>query len=212
MRKHYTLLALLFLLCQFTTYSQSIKTKFGKGIIFEDPDEIFKTQLNFRIQNLAIIDFANNGTPTKVNALVRRSRIKLKGYLTSPRLRYKFEMGLSNRDIGAKSDFEQVNSSSRLILDALIKYKITPKLDLWFGQTKLPGNRERVTSSQCLQFVDRSLVNSYFNIDRDLGIQTHYTDEIGNSIVKLKASLSMGEGRNITTACHPYMSLAPLFQ
>lgn len=66
---------------------------------------------------------------------------------------------------------------------------------MWVGQTKLPGNRERVISSQALQFVDRSNLNSRFNIDRDAGIQLHYEKDKFNFI----SSVTMGEGRNIIT-------------
>ncbi|MFK7952147.1 MAG: FmdC precursor, partial [Ekhidna sp.] len=66
---------------------------------------------------------------------------------------------------------------------------------LWWGQTKLPGNRERVISSQKLQFVDRSLVNSRFTLDRDKGIQLHHKSS--NSKFKQALALSIGEGRNI---------------
>jgi hypothetical protein len=35
------------------------------------------------------------------------------------------------------------------------------------GQTKLPGNNQRVVSSGSLEFTDRTINNSRFNIDRD---------------------------------------------
>lgn len=173
---------------------------YNDGLIFQAKDNTFKAKLNFRMQNLMTVDFANNGDDTKTNMLVRRARIKLGGYAFNTKWKYKFEMGLSNRDIGASSDFKEVNSGSRLILDAVVKYQAHKNLQLWFGQTKLPGNRERVVSSQKLQFVDRSLVNSNYNIDRDMGFQAHYSKTIGESVVKLKGALSMGEGRNITQA------------
>lgn len=171
---------------------------YNGGLIFQAKDKSFKAKLNFRMQNLMTVDFANNGAETKTNMLVRRARIKLAGYALNPKWKYKFEMGLSNRDIGASSDFEQVNSASRLILDAVVKYQAHKNLELWFGQTKLPGNRERLISSQNLQFVDRSLVNSSFNIDRDMGFQAHYSKTIGKSVARAKGAWSMGDGRNIT--------------
>jgi hypothetical protein len=39
-----------------------------------------------------------------------------------------------------------------------------------FGQTKLPGNNQRVVSSGSLEFTDRTINNSRFNIDRDFGL------------------------------------------
>jgi hypothetical protein len=43
-------------------------------------------------------------------------------------------------------------------------------LDNGFGQTKLPGNNQRVVSSGSLEFTDRTINNSRFNIDRDFGL------------------------------------------
>ena len=48
-------------------------------------------------------------------------------------------------------------------------------------------------SSQQVQFVDRSNLNSKFNIDRDLGVQLLYNADHFNLI----GALSMGEGRNM---------------
>jgi len=71
---------------------------------------------------------------------------------------------------------------------------------LWAGQTKLPGNRERVISSANLQLVDRSLLNASFNIDRDLGIQLrHHINITDKFIVREIISISQGEGRNVVT-------------
>jgi phosphate-selective porin OprO/OprP len=61
-----------------------------------------------------------------------------------------------------------------------------------FGQTKLPGNRERVISSGDLQFFDRSIMNSRFNIDRDFGFFVHYTMKH----LILRGAVTSGEGRN----------------
>jgi hypothetical protein len=69
---------------------------------------------------------------------------------------------------------------------------------LWAGQTKLPGNRERVVSSANLQLVDRSLVNKRFNIDRDMGVQLRHHFTLGkNFIIRESLAMSQGEGRNV---------------
>lgn len=71
---------------------------------------------------------------------------------------------------------------------------------MWFGQTKLPGNIERVISSGNLQQVDRSLLNARFNIDRDVGFQLrHHFNLSDKFLVREIFALSQGEGRNITT-------------
>ncbi|HEY0744652.1 MAG TPA: porin, partial [Chryseosolibacter sp.] len=89
-------------------------------------------------------------------------------------------------------DDATINSSPNVVRDAVIYYNPTKDLRLGFGQTKLPGNRQRVISSGDQQFADRSIVNATFNIDRDFGFFAHYTQ---NYFI-LRGSLTSGEGRN----------------
>lgn len=126
--------------------------------------------------------------------LTRRYRLKFDGWVNNPKIVYKLELGISNQDISG-GDIPQTGETSRIILDAVLKYNFAPNWTLWFGQTKLPGNRERVISSQALQFVDRSNVNSRFNIDRDAGIQLHYE----KNKFRFVSAISTGDGRNIIT-------------
>ncbi len=158
-------------------------------------------KIGARMQILAISEgldesdefFANNET----NFLVRRARLKFDGYAYSPKLRYKIELGLSNRDIAGVSQFTR--NTPRYILDAVVMWNFYENFELWFGQTKLPGNIERVISSGNMQQVDRSLVNSRFNIDRDMGFQLrHHFNLTDSFVVREKLAFSQGEGRNIT--------------
>lgn len=89
-----------------------------------------------------------------------------------------------------------INSSPNIVRDAVIIYKPFKSLAITFGQTKLPGNRQRVISSGDLQFSDRSIVNSTFNIDRDFGLQVAFKNKIGGMNYALKGAISSGEGRN----------------
>ncbi len=139
-----------------------------------------------------------DGATNESNFLVRRARLKFDGYAFTPKLKYKLELGLSNRDISGASKF--TNNAPRYILDAVMKWNFSGNFELWFGQTKLPGNRERVISSANLQQVDRSLLNKRFNIDRDLGIQLrHHFNLSDKFVVKEVLSIAQGEGRNVTT-------------
>ena len=132
------------------------------------------------MQNLMEVgfnDFINDGISlndqSPVKFLVRRYRLKFGGFVLDKRLRYKMELGISNRNQGASKNAAYNSQSSNIILDAVVKYKLNKHWDFWFGQTKLPGNRERVVSSANLQLVDCSRVNSLFNIDRDAGAMLH---------------------------------------
>jgi hypothetical protein len=73
-------------------------------------------------------------------------------------------------------------------------------MEIWAGQTKLPGNLERVISSGNMQQVDRSLLNKWFTIDRDMGLQLRHQFHLGKTfLVREKFAVSQGEGRNIVT-------------
>ena len=153
-------------------------------------------KVGFRFQLLGVANFNENGE-NSTNFLVRRSRLKFNGFVLSPKLKYKFELGLSNRDISGLSIYNR--NTPRYIMDAQVKWNFYKNFELWVGQGKLPGNRERVISSGDLQLVNRSLLNANFNIDRDIGFQLRHYFTLSNSfIIKEIFSLSQGEGRNQT--------------
>ncbi|NRD24383.1 porin [Winogradskyella litoriviva] len=176
-------------------------TSFGKGLInFTAKDSSFSIKFAPRFQVRSISSWDHDGDQygsPEHNFIVRRARLKFDGFAYSPKLKYKLELGLSNRDISGANDFNR--NTPRYILDAVIMWNFAGNWELWAGQTKLPGNVERVVSSANLQFIDRSLLNSRFNIDRDLGIQLrHKTNLGGNFLMREKFAVSQGEGRNVT--------------
>ena len=176
-------------------------TKFGNGMInFIAKDSSFSVKFAPRIQSRYQSEWSYNGEdydPADINFSVRRARLKFGGFAFSPKLKYKIELGLSNRDISGANVYNR--NTPRYILDAVVMWNFYEKFELWAGQTKLPGNIERVVSSANLQLIDRSLLNSKFNIDRDVGIQLRHKLRLGgNWIIKEKFSISQGEGRNIT--------------
>jgi len=175
--------------------------KFGNGMInFIAKDSSFSVKFAPRIQSRYQSEWSyyeEDYDPADVNFSVRRARLKFDGFAFSPKLKYKIELGLSNRDISGASAYNR--NTPRYILDAVVIWNFHENFELWAGQTKLPGNIERVVSSANLQLIDRSLLNSKFNIDRDMGIQLRHKSRLGgNWIIKEKFSISQGEGRNIT--------------
>lgn len=178
--------------------AQSINaTKIGKGVQFIAADSSFSVKLGARFQSLytGVQNLEDNSYNDRF--VIRRARLKMDGFAYSPKLTYKVELALSNNDIGGSIIPEQGNTAN-VVLDAVLRWRFAPNFTFWLGQTKLPGNRERVVSSQKLQLVDRSLLNSAYNIDRDLGVQLHHTFSLGNVVFREAVALSMGEGRNMT--------------
>ncbi|OAB80463.1 porin [Cochleicola gelatinilyticus] len=199
----YCHLALFITLVSFVqTHAQdTTETKFGKGLInLVAKDSSWSVKFAPRIQFRAVSNWDYNGTSynkPEHNFLIRRARLKFGGFAYSPKLTYKIELGLSNRDVSGASAFNR--NTPRIILDAVLKWNFYENFELWVGQTKLPGNVERVVSSANLQLIDRSLLNSRFNIDRDVGFQLRHYDYLSETfIIREKIAVSQGEGRNVT--------------
>lgn len=182
--------------------SQEISdTSFGNGLInFVAKDSSFSVKFAPRFQVRSISSWDHDGSQyvsPEHNFIVRRARLKFDGFAYSSKLKYKIELGLSNRDISGANEFNR--NTPRYILDAVIMWNFAGNWELWAGQTKLPGNVERVVSSANLQLIDRSLLNSRFNIDRDLGVQLRHKTKLGGDfLMREKLSVSQGEGRNVS--------------
>ena len=205
-------------ICAFlnTNAQETNAPKFGKGLFnLIGQDSTWSMKVGLRFQTLATSKWdVNNGVSNPESSmLIRRSRLKFDGFAFSPKLKYKVELGLSNRDQSGASEY--TSNAPRYILDAVLKWNFSGNFVLWFGQTKLPGNRERVISSANLQQVDRSLLNSRFTIDRDMGVQLrHHFNLTDTFLVKEIFSIAQGEGRNITTGNlggHQYTTRVELF-
>ncbi|MCG8307793.1 MAG: OprO/OprP family phosphate-selective porin [Cytophagales bacterium] len=118
------------------------------------------------------------GIESEKDLYFRRVRFKSDGHLFNPKFGYKLEIDL----IGAQ------------VLDAYVKWNFYRNFEIWAGQTKLRGNRERVISSQELQFVDRSLLNAKFTLDRDIGVWLMHQFNAGHGTFRQVLSVSKGEG------------------
>jgi phosphate-selective porin OprO and OprP len=183
--------------CKTIAIGQStIDNSFGKGISLVAKDSSFSMNFGFRFQTLYEGTYNLDTDSYSEELMIRRSRLKFGGYAFNPNVVYKVELALSNRDTQSGA-IDESGFTSNIVLDAVVKWTFAPGWQLWFGQTKLPGNRERVISSYKLQFVDRSMVNSRFNLDRDIGVQLHHKSTLGTAVIKQAVAISTGEGRNI---------------
>lgn len=160
---------------------------FGSGIVFRDQLNQFSMSMRFRVQNRA--DFISNSQSGRLDNewYVRRARLRFNGHLADPQLRYLFQLSFTERD----QDWDDTQMPN-IVRDAMVLYSFSDGFQIGFGQGKLPGNRQRVNSSGDLQFVDRSLLNQGFNLDRDFGFQTRW--QVGQFI--FFGALTSGEGRN----------------
>lgn len=184
-------------------FSSLTSKTFGDGLRLTTKDSTFNLKMGFRIQNLVSADWRladdefGQEASFDATALIRRSRLKFDGWAYSPKIKYKIELALTNRDVNGGAINSNFGFAPNIILDAFVLYNFHNNLYVKFGQGKLPGNRERVISSANLQFVDRSRLNSRFNLDRDMMLQFGNEHTIGKQfLIKEKLTISQGEGRN----------------
>ena len=113
---------------------QKVESKFGKGVYVVANDSSFSMKFNARVQSLlmfeAPVDNISMDGMTS-NWLIRRSRLKFSGFAYSPKLKYKIELGLSNRDHGGENI--HTNNTSNLILDAFVRWKFYNNMEVWIG-------------------------------------------------------------------------------
>jgi len=172
---------------------------FKNGIGIFNPDSSYSMNIRFRVQNRFLMNTrsTDNLSPESWEARVRRCRLSLTGNVYNSKLSYYIQLSFSRGDMDwSVADETTQNLSPNVVRDAVIYYKPSKHLQLGLGQTKLPGNRQRVVSSGALQFYDRSPVNATFTLDRDFGFFANYTMQKKNFITKLKTAISSGEGRN----------------
>lgn len=167
---------------------------YGKGLGVTSPDSLFQLNIRFRMQNrVTYID--EEYEDKRYEAQIRRLRLRFDGYVGNPKFLYAIQLSFAPGDVGVIEDGENIN----IIRDAVFFYRPNKNWNLMFGQTKLPGNRQRVNSSGALQLTDRTINNARFTIDRDFGFQVYYLKEKkDNFSYNIKTAISTGEGRNWT--------------
>ncbi len=152
-----------------------IKASHGsKGFRLETGDGNWQTNLQWRAQ----LRYTNpsSGDPRQISAFndedqstfeARRLRMKIGGHGFQPWLKYYFEVDLQpSRDVDDSS-----SSSSARVIDWRIDIAKWDWGGIRVGQWKVDYNRERVDSSGRQQFVERSIVNRVFTVDRQVGVQ-----------------------------------------
>ncbi len=166
----------------------------GKGIGITSPDSLYQLNIRFRMQN-RVTYIENDGESGGYDAQIRRLRLRFDGFVGNPKFLYAIQLSFAPGDVGEIKDGENIN----IIRDAVFMYRPNNHWNISFGQTKLPGNRQRVNSSGGLQLTDRSINNSKFTIDRDFGFQVHNINEYKDKFsYNFKGAISTGEGRNST--------------
>lgn len=132
---------------------------YDEGLRFASADGRYTARFQLRGQFRLVTENADDDRPDpdafgdESNFEIRRARVKLGGRAFRPWLEYDWEQELADP----------------ALLDLRLMIQPVPQLGLRLGQYKVIYNRERVDSSGAQQFVERSIVNRAFTIDRQQG-------------------------------------------
>jgi len=160
----------------------------GRGVTIRAADDSASLNIRARIQvRSTLVDNPDDMTDMS-EISIRRARLIFQGIAAGPSLTYYVQLSFANLDNEA---------DLRLPLrDAYITWAGNRDVNVRVGQMKVPFSRQRVVSSSALQMVDRSIVVSELNLDRDVGIQVFSRDLFGVGKLGYAVGLFGGEGRN----------------
>jgi len=193
-----------------------LKVKYSyPGFQLTTADGLFSTKLVWRAQ-LRYTN-PNRSDPRSVgnfttredssNFEARRLRMKIGGHGYKKWIKYYFEV-----DLQPSRDFDDSPSASSVrVIDYRITVQPIDEIGFRVGQWKINYNRERVDSSGRQTFVERSIVNRVFTVDRQIGAMLQ-----GRLFKKTPADLRYyagvfnGEGRSVNNPTNDMLYMGRL--
>ena len=167
--------------------SKPLDYKLGKGFTFTSPDEKFQLSIGGNMQLLYTYQQNDGaGTSPKSEFKLRRIKTSFGGYAYNKDLTYKVLLNWAELANGG--------TSSKVLEEAYINYKIVDEAQIQVGEDKVQYGRQEITSSGAQQFVDRSFVVNAFKPSYDVGMNLH--GDVANGLFKYDAQWVGGKGQN----------------
>jgi len=196
--------------------TKDIQFRYGsKGFGFQTGNGLFSTNLAWRAQ-MRFEGFNVEGDPITLsnfsakdihNFENRRLRMKIGGHGYKPWIKYYFEVDLQP----SRAVDDSSTASATRVIDWRIDVQPWDGLGFRVGQWKINYNRERVDSSGRQQFVERSIVNREFTIDRQVGIMAQGHLFKGTlADMRYYAGVFNGEGRSVNNPDDNFMYMGRL--
>ena len=178
-----------------------ISERVNSGFRFATRDGNWRTDLQWRAQMRYTNPYRSD--PRQLSAFngadqsnfeARRLRMKIGGHGFKPWIKYYFEVDLMpSRDVD-----DSAAAASARVIDWRIDLAKWDWGGVRLGQWKVDLNRERVDSSGRQQFVERSIANRVFTIDRQLGVQLRgHLFQDTPADMRYYAGVFNGEGRGV---------------
>lgn len=140
-----------------------------KQFYIESDDGDYKLEFKGRLQvRYGFVDRQNNATTVAGDDfhhsfMVRRAYLTFTGHAFTKDLTYDLTINATATAAGQTLEY------------GWFSYKFLDAFQVKAGLFKVPFNRQEITSSGKQQFVDRSLANERFNLDRSIGVIIHGT-------------------------------------
>lgn len=160
----------------------------GQGVTVTVDDPAVSLTLSSRVQTRFTATVPTEGDATTEIA-IRTLRVLLSGHAFSTDVRYFLQLAL------AAPDYDP--SSASPLFDAWVSVTRLRDLNVRVGQFFVPFDRARTIREATLQFNDRSLTGTEFNLDRDVGVELSSKDLFGlGGRLQYALGVFSGEGRN----------------
>ncbi len=169
------------------------KYTFGEGLTFSGNNGYSMNLRGYVQPYMDIKNYTGNDEADNLTRFrLRRFRLRLTGEAEKYKIDYRFQVDLSGSG-------EVGDEQSELLLDAWVRYSITKRTRITFGQRATPtDNRELYMGSQTLQLVERSRLTSAFASIREFGIFLEGSYKLGPiAYIKPSLTLTNGDGLNV---------------
>ncbi|MBU2648687.1 hypothetical protein KKI24_28525 [bacterium] len=170
-----------------STDGLDLEVKYKNGLLIKTPDDNYSLRLNFRLQPYFMYTDLENDNESTMK--FRRARIIAGGNVIYSWIKYETQLTLEGEETSVRdATIEAVHSKQ-------MKFKV--------GQFKVPFDREFLVSGFGLQLVERSIANSEFSLQRDIGFQI-----AGESLwdaVEYHLGIFNGSGANKDNVDNDYM-------
>lgn len=164
----------------------------GKGLEIKSKDNKFSLATRLRAQFLYTNHYGYDSHKMEHGLQIRRARLQFKGHFFNKHNKFKTEFAMSPKDVG----YDGTTLHRTPILDWYLSFDYNKSASFRIGQYKVPYSRQRVVSSGDLQFVDRTVANKEYNLDRDIGFDLYSKDFLGKGKMKYNLGVYLGEGRD----------------
>ena len=168
--------------------TKNIEVGYKDGAYIKTTDDRFSLKMNLGIEPEFIYQ-AEEGADDSSTFKIRRARLIFGGNAFYPWLKYYTQLTLEGGSVSLRDAY----------LEATYLDYLQPRA----GQFKVPFDREFLTGSFVLPFVERSIASSQFSLQRDIGLQLG-GDLLGKQVA-YAAGMFNGSGANQSNVNNEYM-------